>query len=168
MSKRDAERENELFLLAKKIFLLLSEKRYEQAKSLIESERKKYPERESHRFLAFSAVLHETLGEVDTSIAMMRQALREKPTWLPHLYRLSVMLMDVERWDEAEVLLKEIVVLSLAKNDIYFLDESRYRRAVCLHRLGRIDEFEQSRAEIPPGTRIFIGDKNCEIDEFLR
>jgi tetratricopeptide (TPR) repeat protein len=168
MSKRNgAEREDELFLLAKEIYSLIAENRYAQAKALIKSERKEYPKSQSHRFLAFSAVLHEALGAVDTSIALMRQALREKPAWLPHLHRLSGMLMDVERWDEAEILLNEIVTLSLAQNEFYFLNDSRYRRAVCLHRLGRMAEFKRARAEIPPGTRIFLDDKHCEIDEFL-
>ena len=146
---------------------MVSDKCYGEAKALIKSERKKYPGDNWRQFLAFSAVLHERLGEVDQSIALMRQALREKPDWLPHLYRLSVLLMDVKRWGEAEALLKEIVDLSLAKKNVYFLNDSRYRRAVCLHRLGRTDEFKRAKAEIPPGTRIFLDNKHCEIDEFL-
>jgi tetratricopeptide (TPR) repeat protein len=168
MARRKPNRfEDEFFSLSKGILSVIFDKRYAEAKLLIDKEQARFPARHAHRFMSLSAVLLRRSGEVEQSIALMRQALREKPTWLPHLYQLSVLLMDLERWDEAEVLLKEIVALSLAKSEFYFLDESRYRRAVCLHRLGRTEEFKRARAEIPPGTRIFLDDQHCEIDEFL-
>lgn len=159
--------DDDFFSLSRKILSVIFDKRYAAAKLLIDKEQARFPAHEAHRFMSLSAVLLQHSGEVEQSIALMRQVLHEKPTWLPHLYQLSVMLMEVKRWGEAEVLLKEIVVLSLAKSEVYFLDESRYRRAVCLHRLGRTEEFERARAEIPPGTRIFLEGKHCEIDEFL-
>jgi tetratricopeptide (TPR) repeat protein len=168
MARRKPNRfEDEFFSLSKRILSVIFDKRYAEAKLLIDKEQARFPARHAHRFMSLSAVLLRRSGEVDESIALLRQALRATPTWRPHLFELAVLLMDVERWDEAEVLLKEIVALSLAKSEFYFLDESRYRRAVCLHRLGRTEEFKRARAEIPPGTRIFIGDKHCEIDEFL-
>lgn len=162
--KDNAEPGDESSLLSGKIISLIFKKRYDEARSLIDMEQKRLPE-EAHRLLTLSAVLHESLGEVDKSIALMREALQEKPTWLPHLYQLSVMLMDAEHWDDADVVLKEIIALSLAKNEVYFLDESRFRRAVCLHMLGRAEEFKQAKAEIPAGTSIFIGDGLYEIDD---
>ncbi len=151
----------------KRIFSLILDGRYEEARTLIESERKNYSG-ESHRFLAYSAMLHEELGETDAAIGLMRQAIQERPGFLPHLYKLSVMLMDVKRWGEAEIQLKDTIKLCLMHSDFYVLDDSRYRRAICLFRIGRMAEFEQAKAEIPPGTRIFLDDKHCEIDEFLK
>jgi tetratricopeptide (TPR) repeat protein len=166
MTKKDnAEPGDELFLSSKKIYSLIRDKRYDDARLLIGLEQKRFPKAEAHRFTALSAILHERLGEVNKSIALMRQAAREKPMWLPHLYQLSVLLMDAEHWDEADIVLKEIIALSLAKNDAYFLDESRFRRAVCLNRLGRADEFKQAKAEIPEGTSIFIGDGFHRIED---
>ena len=165
MTKKDNdEPEDEPLLLSRKIISLIFDERYDEARSLIDAEQKRLPE-ETHRLMALSAILHESLGEVDKSIALTRQALREKPTWLPHLYQLSVMLMDAEQWGNADVILKEIIALSLAKNDVYFLDESRFRRAVCLSTLGRADELKQVKAEIPAGLSVFIGDKLCRIDD---
>jgi tetratricopeptide (TPR) repeat protein len=133
MARRKPNRfEDEFFSLSKRILSVIFDKRYAEAKLLIDKEQARFPARHAHRFMSLSAVLLRRSGEVDESIALLRQALREKPTWLPHLFELAVLLMDVERWDEAEVLLKEIVALSLAKSEFYFLDESRYRRAVCL------------------------------------
>ena len=164
MTRKDKAEPRDESLLSGKIISLIFDKRYDEARSLIDTEQKRLPE-EAHRLMALSAVLHESLGEVENSITLMRQALREKPNWLPHLYQLSVLLMDAEHWADADVVLSEIIALSLAKNDVYFLDEGRFRRAVCLDRLGRADEFKQVKAEIPAGTRVFIGDKLYRIDD---
>lgn len=166
--KGNAKPADELFLPSGKILSLIFDKRYDEARSLIDSEQKRLPEGEAHRLMALSAVLHESLGEIDKSIALMRQAVRKKPTWLPHLYQLSVMLMDLEHWGDADVVLNEIIALSLAKDDVYFLDESRFRRAICLNMLGREDELKQVKAEIPVGTRVFIGDKLYLLDDILK
>ena len=161
------EVEDSLFSLARKVFSLISAKQHDEARSLIDIEQKNFPDSEAHRFLSFRALLHESLGEVDRGLALMRQAVREKPDWLPHLYRLSVMLMTAEHWADAEIVLREIIALSLARDDVYFLDDSRFRRAVCLKMLGRVDEFKQARAEIPAGLSILIGDGRYQIDDIV-
>jgi tetratricopeptide (TPR) repeat protein len=168
VKKSSPESRDELFLLSGKVYSLISAKRYDEARLLIDTERARNPEGEAHRFTALSAILHESLGEIDESITLMRQALQEKPAWIPHLYRLSVMLMDAERWYDANVVLKEIIALSLAKNDVYFLDDCRFRRVICLNVLGRADELEQAKAEIPAGMSAFIGDKLCRIEDILK
>lgn len=152
-------------MLSERIFSLISDKHHDEARSLINQEQKRFPEGEAHRFTAFSAVLHEDLGEIDKAVALMRRALQQKPAWLPHFYRLSVLLMDAKHWDEADVVLSELVALSLAQNDAYFLNEARFRRAVCLMKLGRLKEFRQVKGEIPIGMTAFIGDKLCRVDD---
>lgn len=77
------------------------------------------------------------------------------------------MLMTAEHWADAEIVLREIIALSLARDDVYFLDDSRFRRAVCLKMLGRVDEFKQARAEIPAGLSILIGDGRYQIDDIV-
>ena len=160
-------RRDELFSSSRKIFSLIFDKRYEDARSLIDTEQEKFPESEAHRFMAFSAVLHARLGEVEKGIALMRQAVREAPTWLPHLSRLSDMLIDTERWEEADAVLKEVISLSLANDDVYFLDDSRFKRAVCLSMLGRTDELKRVKAELPKGVSFFIGGELLLIDDIV-
>lgn len=169
MAKEDhKESGDEVSLLSRRVYSLISAKRYDDARSVINTEQKRFSEAEAHRFVSLLAVLHESLGEVDKGIALMHQALQEKPAWLPHLYRLSVMLMDAEHWADADIVLKEIIALSLAQDDVYFLDESRFRRAVCLYMSGSADELRQARAEVPVGTRVFIGNRHCLIDDILK
>jgi tetratricopeptide (TPR) repeat protein len=151
-------------LSSRKILSLIHEERYDEARLLIDAERERLPE-EAHRLTALSARIYEHLGKIVESIALLRQAIQEKPTWLPHLYQLSVLLMDAKHWNEADVVLGEIIALSLAKDDVYFLGDCRFRKAVCLKRLGRVDELKQVIATIPVELSVFIGDKLCRIDD---
>ena len=64
--------------------------------------------------------------------------------------------MDIERWSDAEVVLDELVALSKARDDYYFLDDARLRRALCLRYLGRRREMEELKAEIPATAGAFI------------
>jgi hypothetical protein len=154
-------------LSSRKILSLIHEERYDEARLLIDAEQKRLPE-EAHRLMALSARLSERLGKIGEGIALLRHAIREKPTCLPHLYQLSVLLMDAEHWNDAEVVLGEIIALSLVKDDVYFLNESRFRKAVCLYILERDDEFKQVKSEIPVGFRIFIGNGLYEIDDIIK
>ena len=156
---------DELPLLSGRILSLIFDKRYEDARSLINQEQKRFSAGEAHRFMALAAVLHEYLGEIDEAIALMRKAVLESPTWISHLYQLSVLLMDAKRWDDADLALSKLIALSLAQNEVYFISEARFRRAMCLKKLGRLTEFQQMNAEIPMGTRVFIGDKSCRIED---
>jgi hypothetical protein len=163
--KDDDKTANNSYLLSDAIISLIYEERFDEARSLIIKERERLPEAESHRLTALSAVLYKKVGEGGKGIALMKLALRENPTWLPHLFRLSVMLMDEERWEDADVLLCELVALSLAKDEIYFLSEGRLRRALCLSMLGRADDLKKLKAEIGPGESAFIGDKLYRIED---
>jgi hypothetical protein len=85
-----------------------------------------------------------------------RRTYRENGTWLAYVYALGVELMDIERWADAEVVLDELIALSKAKDEFYFLDDARLRRALCLKYLGRRREMEELKAEIPATARAFI------------
>jgi hypothetical protein len=69
---------------------------------------------------------------------------------------LGVELMDIEHWSDAEVVLDELVALSKAKDESYFLDDARLKRALCLKYLGRRHEMEELKAEIPAMAGAFI------------
>lgn len=156
---------DEFHLLSKEIFYLIFEKRFDEAKLLIHKEKMRSPDDQSHRLTALSALLHASLGEADKSIALMKLALRENPTWLPHLYRLSVMQMDAEQWSDADLVLGELIALSLEKDDVYFLGEGRVRKALCLSMLGRTNDLQQLKTEISAGEGAFIGEKWIRIED---
>ena len=135
------------YLLSDEIIDLIFEKRFDDAKLLIDSENDRLPIGESHRLVALSAVLNNERGDIDKSIVLMRLAIQEKPNWLPHLYRLSVILMDAEYWNDADIVLNELIALSLAKSDAYFLGDARLRKALCLSMLRREVELKRCRQE---------------------
>jgi len=95
----------------------------------------------------------------------MRQANQEAPGWLPNLYRLSVFLMDAQLWSEADVVLDELISLSELNGDAYFIDEARFRKILCLKRLGRVDEIELEKGKIATGTEVFIEERLYRLDD---
>jgi hypothetical protein len=149
---------DELSLLSKEIISLIFDKRYDEAESLLGMARKRLPKGQVCRLEALAEVLRAKLAKVENSDASIRQA-------LACLCMLSDMLMDAEHWGEAEIVLSELIGLSLTANEAFFLDDSRFRRAVCLKALGRLDEFKKAKAEIPLGTRIFMGSGLWRVDD---
>ena len=113
---------DELSLLSEEIILLVFDKRYEEAKSLLGTVRKRSPKGQACRLEALFEILREKLAKVENSDASVRQA-------LACLCMLSDMLMDAEYWGDAEIVLSELIGLSLAANEAFFLDDSRFRRA---------------------------------------
>jgi len=98
---------------------------------------------------------HKPEGVAQTDAAR-RRAYRRNGTWLAHLYTLGAELMDIEHWADAEIVLDELIALSRAKDESYFLDDARLRRALCLKYLGRGREMEALKAEIPARAEAFI------------
>src|SRR5207248_6459870 len=76
------------------------------------------------------------VAELDES---SRHACRENGAWLAYVYRLGTELMDIERWSDAEVALDELIALSKAKDDFYFLrSEERRVGKECRSRWWRV------------------------------
>jgi hypothetical protein len=144
--------------LSEEIISLVFDKRYEEAESLLGTVRKRLLKGQACRLEALSEVLREKLAKVENSDASVRQA-------LACLCMLSDMLMDAEYWGDAEIVLSELIGLSLAANEAFFVDDSRFRRAVCLKALGRLDELKVAKAEIPPEMRIFMGSGLWRVDD---
>ncbi len=60
-------------------------------------------------------------------------------------------LRDLEYWNDAEAAYRQVIELSLAMDEAFFLNDARLNRAVCLKNLGRAREYEQAMAEVPKG-----------------
>src|SRR5258708_22166431 len=121
--------------LSEKIMGLIFDRQFDRAAAAIEAGLRSLSAEEAHRLVALSAVLQEATGDLRGGIDTMRQAMKQNRTWLPHLYRLSVYLMDAERWREASLVLDELISLSERRSDGYFLEEARLRIVVCLKAL---------------------------------
>ena len=132
---------------------------------MIEDARERFPADEHHRLISLAATLRNEMGDAHESVKLMQEAVREKPTWLPHLYYLAVFLMDAERWLEADAALDELIRLSEHTNEVYFLDDARFRKIICLKALGRFEEIPTQKAEITPNAEVFIGDKKYRIND---
>jgi hypothetical protein len=78
---------------------------------------------------------------------------------LAELYSTSVQLMDKERWDEAVVALGRTIELSEELEEPFFLEESRFRKALCYKILGRQIELLKAKRLISADQTFFIGDK---------
>lgn len=150
--------------LSGQIIDLIFDRQYERAAAMIEA--KDFPDDEAHRLTALSAVLQRETGNLHEGINLMQQAKRDRPTWLPHLYRLAVLYMDAERWLDANAVLDELVSLSEKNNDTYFVDEARFRKIVCLKALGREDEIRDHKAKISADAAVYIGDRYYRLDDF--
>jgi tetratricopeptide (TPR) repeat protein len=165
MNKKGQRNRSLVPQLTEEIIGLIFDGHLSEAEEKIASARAILPADESHRLTALSAVLQREVGNLHESIALMQRAAEERPNWLPHLFRLSVFLMDAERWAEANVTLDELISLSESKDEAYFLDDARIRKIMCLKRLGRTAEIPQQKAKIAPGTSVYIGDRSYNVDD---
>jgi len=158
--------QGEMARISEQIISLIVDQHFEQAAALIENARQSLPESEMHRLTALSAVLQKQIGNLSDSIDLIRLAHRENPTWIPHLYRLSVYLMEAERWFDANAALDELISLSEKNNDRYFLDEARLRKIFCLKELGHQQEIQRLKNMISVDATAFIGDRLYGLADF--
>jgi tetratricopeptide (TPR) repeat protein len=159
MTENDNTKEHDIGRLSGQIVDLIFARRYDQALEMISASRQNLPASELHRLTALTAVLRKETENLHDSIVLMHQAVQENPLWLPHLYRLSIYLMDAKRWPEANAALDQLILLSEKNNDEYFLEEARFRKVMCLSELGRNEEIQYQKDKISPDTTVFIGDR---------
>lgn len=138
----------------KDIISLVFDRRYDEARSLLSAK----PEDEglSCCLAAFSGALQERTSSAGQDDGSMRRVLAA-------LRMLACLLMDEECWGAAEPVVDELVRLSLAGNESFFLADARFRKAVCLKALRRVDDYHMARAEIPAGTTIFMADGEWRV-----
>jgi hypothetical protein len=79
---------------------------------------------------------------------------------LTNLYKLSVFLMDNELW-KAVTALRWTIKLSEDMEEAYFLEDSRFRKALCHKMLGQRNEMlkEKEMISAADDETFFIGDK---------
>jgi len=142
--------------LSKQIVCLVFDRRYEDARSLIEQTRLR--DGKASRLTALPEELNAKLIEFDVGIDTIRWV-------MAGLYMLAVLLMDSEFWSDADPILQKVIALSREQNEVFFLSECRFRLAICMKALGRAKEFKRVKAEIPPGTIIFLDDGAHQIED---
>lgn len=126
---------------------------------MIEAARNSLPPDQMHRLDALSGQLERDSGNLSVGLDLLRQAIRQEPSWLPHWYLLSIYLMDDERWLEALEATSQLISLSEQRGEPYFLDDARFRKLLCLKALGRHDEIPSQKQGIPPDIVVFSGDR---------
>ena len=139
------------------ILALIHRRQFDQAKSMIAAAGQTLPADQIHRLTALSADLEIDAGNFSRGVALIRQAIEQQPTWLPHWFRLCVYLMDEQLWPEAIEAANEVISLSEQNGEPYFLDDARFRKAVCLNALGRYAEIPSQICDIAPDTKVVIG-----------
>jgi hypothetical protein len=113
MNRKNMARENEGGAepsVSSQVISLIFDKRYEEARALIELEQGRLLEGKPHRFLTLSDELHRAIERFGNDVASIRRV-------MAYLYMLSVLLMDSEFWSDAEPILKKVIALSLENNE---------------------------------------------------
>ncbi len=142
--------------LSEKVIALIVDGLHDQAVSAIDQASKRISGAETRRLAALVQVDRDKPKAIAQINEARRRAYKENGTWIAYVETLGVELMGIERWADAEIALEEVIALSRARGDFYFLDEARLLRALCLKYLGRWREMEVLRAEIPPDAGTFI------------
>ena len=120
---------------------------------------------ESHHLTALSARLEVETGNLSQGIDLIRRAARQAPDYPPHLYWLCEYLMNGERWLEAIEAADELIAWSERSGNPYFLDDARFRKALCLKALGRYAELPPLIRILPPDIESFTCDRLYSLDD---
>jgi tetratricopeptide (TPR) repeat protein len=147
------------------IHVLIREGHFDQAKSMIAAARENLPASQMHRLDALSGQLERTRGNLSEGLDLLRQAIRQAPTWLPHWYLLSVYLMDDQLWLDALEASSELISLSEQSGERYFLDDARFRKLLCLKALGRHAEIPAQKHDFAPDIAVFSGGRLYTLDD---
>lgn len=110
------------------------------------------------RLPGLKAALDAKIEQLGTSAEAERRS-------LAGAYRLATWLRDNEYWTEAEAIYHEVVRLSLAMKEVFFLSDAQLSRVMCLKKLGRMREYERAKAEVPAGTTTLIDGVNWRIED---
>ena len=142
--------------LSETVIALIVDDLHDQAVCAIDQASKQISGEETRRLAALIQVDRDKPKAIAQINEARRRAYRENGTWIAYVQSLGFELMGIERWADAEIALDEVIALSRARADFYFLDEALLLRALCLKYLGRRHEMEVLRAEIPPDAGTFI------------
>jgi hypothetical protein len=85
---------------------------------------------------------------------------------LTNLYKLSVFLMeDRESWDNAVTALARTIKLSEELKEPFYLEESRFQKALCHKMLGQRIEMLKVKTMVSPHKIFMIGDEDLGIGD---
>jgi hypothetical protein len=132
---------------------------YEDAEAILRAERKSRARGiEIPRLTGLLEALNNKVQELGTPPDSERRI-------LARTYMLAHTLRKHKYWAEAEPVYVEVVRLSLAMDEPFFLNDARLSRAVCLKELGRLHEYEIAKAQVPPGTTILIQGDDWQVED---
>jgi hypothetical protein len=86
-------------------------------------------------------------------------------TRLTNLYKLSVFLSDREDWDKALTALARTIKFSEDMDDVFYLGECRFRKALCHKMLGQPVDMMKEKAMISADRTFFIGTRLLGIGD---
>jgi tetratricopeptide (TPR) repeat protein len=137
---------------------LLVDCRFDEARAVIEAAEDRLAAENHHRLAAWSAMVEHGAGNVAGAIELMRRAISERPDFLSHLCLLSDYLMEAGSWQDAIGIIDRLISLSEEQGEVYFLDDARIKKTLCLRNLGRDREIRLERAKVTANaTGIFDG-----------
>jgi hypothetical protein len=128
---------------------LVFDKRYDEADEILRVQRETMPPRAIPRLAGVEAALESKVRLLGHGIGAQRRILAGTDM-------VAFRLREHGYWNEAETIYLKVVELSLAMEEAFFLNDARLSRALCLEALGRTQEYEDAKAQVPAGTTILI------------
>ncbi|MCS3726469.1 hypothetical protein [Bradyrhizobium betae] len=134
---------------SEKFISLIFDKRLDEARALLRAHRGALTGDELPRLFGVEEALRAKIGQLGPGPSEQRRT-------LAGAYTAAHWLREQNYWDEAQAIYLDVVKRSLEMNEAFFLNDARLSRAVCLKNLGRMNEYELAKAEVPPGTTCLI------------
>lgn len=143
---------------AEKFVSLVFVSRYDDADAVLRVQRNAKSGDEIPRLIGVNEALRNKVEQLGSGPSARRRA-------LAGTYMAAYRLRGQKYWSDAAETYRDVVELSLAMNEAFFLNDARLSRAVCLKSLGRFDEYERAKAEVPTGTAILIDGVNWRAED---
>lgn len=141
------------------LFNLIVSDDWTRAEAMVAALREAIDDDMMHRLLSLEALLDFRRGNTSEALSKIGQARALMPSLISHVHRHAEFLFDLARWSEAADAYGEAARLCEDQADVFFLDDARSRRVVCLRRLGLHSEAEAEKAAIADDFEGFIGDR---------
>src|SRR6266567_5494706 len=105
-------------LISEKFVARIFDKRYEEADAILREQREAVSGGEIPRLVGVEQALRNQVEQLGAGPTAQRGALAGS-------YMLASRLRDWEYWPEAEAIYREVIGLSLAMKEVFFLDDAR-------------------------------------------
>jgi len=148
----------QLQTIAESFVSLIFDKRYDDADVILRKQREAASVRERPRLAGLNEALRAKVEQLGSSPSARRSA-------LAGIYMAAYRLRGQEYWNDAATTYMDVIERSFAMNEPFFLNDALLSRAVCLKNLGRFDEYERAKSQVPAGTTILIDGVNCRVED---